>query len=235
MVMDEKIVTAVISQPHCYPWMGYLKLTRISDVFVVMDNVQFEKRSWQSRNRIKGPNGVVFLTVPVLSRGKYEQKIGEVLIDNTQNWRRKHLNTLEVSYRKAPHYEAVMSELRPMLEREWELLMDFTLGMLKKFCAMLKFEPRFVFASTLEIEGGKNEYLINVCRNFGATRYVSNDGSAAYLENDKFEAAGIQLDFLRYQHPEYPQLFGEFLPYMSVLDLLFNVGPDAAPEYILRG
>ena len=235
MSTEKKIETAVISQPHCYPWMGYMKLVWMSDVFVVLDNVQFQKRSWQNRNRIKGPNGPVFLTVPVVTKGKFDQAIGAVEIDNTQAWRRKHLKALEMNYRKAPHYDDIMAAAGPLLERDWNLLMDFTLAVLRMFCDLLRFEPDIVFASELDAQGGKNQYLINICKHFGATRYISNDGSAAYLDNSQFQDAGVTLEYLGYKHPEYPQLFGEFLPYMSCLDVLFNAGPEAARELIPAG
>jgi len=229
------IKTAVISQPHCCPWMGYMKLIAMSDVFVILDNVQFEKRSWQNRNRIKGPNGPVFLTVPVVTRGRYEQKISEVEIDNTQPWGKKHLKTIELNYRRAPHYDAIMNEIGPLLEKQWGFLMEFTISVIRTLSGLLRFEPDFHFASNIAAPGGKNEYLINICKQFDATRYISNDGSAAYLDDALFSAAAVKLEFLNYKHPEYEQLFGEFVPYMSCLDVLMNTGPERARELVLTG
>ena len=216
--------------------MGYIKQVCWPDVFVVLDNVQLEKQSWQTRNRIKGPNGPMFLTVPTLTKGKLEQKICEARINNASDWRRKHTGTFVANYRKAPHFEEIMAAVRPLLEREWEMLLDFNLAVLRALCALMGFKPNLHFASEIEAPNeGRNEYLINVCKHFGAERYVSNDGSAAYLEPEKFARSGVTLEFMRYRHPEYAQLFGDFVSHLSVLDVLFNMGPKAAAELIFQG
>jgi hypothetical protein len=227
--------TVVISQPHCYPWMGHMKLLHISDVFVIRDDVQLEKSSWQTRNRIKGQNGPVFLTIPVYTKGKSDQRIKDVQIDNSVNWRQKHLGVLQSQYAKAPHRNEVIDLLAPLMSQKWELLMDFTMSVTKAICGAIGIQPNFRFATEMELIGNKTECLVNICRQFGAVRYVSANGSAAYIEDQKFIDAGIKLEYLNYNPPEYPQLYGEFLPYMSVLDLLCNVGFAQALEYILKG
>jgi hypothetical protein len=207
--------------------MGYFDLIDQSDVFVFLDTVQFEKQSWQQRNRIKTANGPLWLTVPVYQSLK--QKIVDVRIDNTKNWRRNHSMSIANCYRRSPFWTDYWSQLEAAYCQDWNLLAELNMHLIGILCEMLLLKPRFVRMSDMpNIESEKTELLIDVCRTLGADTYLSPIGSRAYLGSDaEFRKAGISLLFHQYEHPTYPQLYGPFLPQLSIVDLLLNVGPKA--------
>jgi hypothetical protein len=214
-------------QPTYLPWMGYFDLIDQSDVFIFLDTVQFEKQSWQQRNRIKTANGPLWLTVPVYQSLK--QKIVDVRIDNTKNWRRNHSMSMVNSYRRSPFWTDYWPQLEAAYGQDWNLLVELNIHLIGILCEMLLLKPRFVRASDMpNIEGEKTKLLIDICRKLGADTYLSPLGSRAYLESDaEFRKVEISLLFHQYEHPIYPQLYGPFLPHLSIVDLLLNVGPKA--------
>jgi hypothetical protein len=217
-----------IMQPTYLPWVGYFGLMHSVDLFLLLDSVQFARRSWQQRNRIKTANGPIWLTVPVLSRGRRDQRVAEVEIDRSRDFPRGHVTALELSYRKAPSYAAQAPALLEILGAEHRLLTDLTIGALTLMRDAFGITTPVRRASELAAEGTSAELLANLCMQVGATEYVSPPGSAEYLDaSDAFQRAGIPYRYFEFAHPVYPQRFGEFLPFMSAVDLLFNCGPDA--------
>jgi WbqC-like protein family len=218
------VTTLVALQPGYLPWLGYFDLLHRADVFVHYDDVQFDKHGWRNRNRVKSPRGAVWLTVPVRHSGRFGQSVLDVEIDDRQDWRRKHLSTVAQFYARAPLVESVLPRLRDILERPWPRLVDLDLAIIDWLAAELGIATTRCRASELGIGGDRNERLIHLCRHFGATRYLSGDAARAYLDVERFATAGIEVVWHDYQHPTYPQLHGGFVPYMSTLDLLLNVG-----------
>lgn len=213
-----------IMQPTYLPWSGYFGLIRSVDLFIFLDSIQFAHRSWQQRNQIKTARGAQWLTVPVISKGRQDQRIDEVEIDVTNRFRAKHLTAIEQNYRKGACYEQVGDVFSP-LKTSSEKLADLNIALIEKIAAQLDIRTPMLRSSKLNGEGAKAELLAAFCREVGATEYVSPPGSQAYLnESDAFAQVGIPVSYFNYVHPEYPQLFGDFLPYMSIIDMLCNCG-----------
>ena len=221
------MTTLVVLQPGYLPWLGYFDLLKKADVFVHYDDVQFDKHGWRNRNRVKGPKGAVWLTVPVLHGGRGAQSILEVEIDNRQSWRRKQLSTLEQLYARAPFSKAYLPRLREILDRPWSRLVDLDFAVIEWLAETLGIATPRYRSSELDIGGSRNERLINLCRHFAASRYMSGDAARAYLDVTAFAAAGVEVVWHNYAHPTYLQQHGEFLPYLSVIDLLLNEGGNS--------
>lgn len=220
--------TVAIMQPTYLPWLGYFDLIDQSECFVFLDSVQFEKRSWQQRNRIKGPDNVLWLTVPVLTKGRRDQRIDEVMIDQTQAFQEKHIKTITHLYSRASFFVQYTDGLSIVLRKSHQFLADLNIELIRWLCTQLGIETEMVRSSSLNVEGGKVELLVNICKALGADRYLSAAGSRTYIEeNNLFVPNGIDLVYHDYRHPEYRQLHGQFVPYLSVVDLLFNEGPSS--------
>lgn len=217
-----------ISQPTYLPWLGYFDLIDEVDSFVVLDNVQFEKQSWQQRNRIKTPTGLQWLTVPVQFRGRLGQKILEVEIREAEFWR-KHLRAIELNYARAAYFNHYFAELTDILKNygAGSRLVDVNLSLLNWLLKTLDIRTPVLRASSLGEEGKRTELLANICQNLGATQYLSPLGSAVYLlsELSIFSSRNVEARFQNYTHPEYKQLFPPFISYACVLDVIFNEGP----------
>jgi len=219
--------TLVVLQPSYLPWLGYLDQMAKADAFVWYDDVQFDKHGWRNRNRIKSPKGPLWLTVPVLHTGRALQSINSVEIDSRQPWAAKHLRSIEQSYARAPFLASTLPKLSEILLQPWKLLVDLNIATTKWLAEEFAITTPLYRSSALTIAGDRNERLINLCRHFGATRYVSGDAARSYLDVEAFSAAGIEVVWHSYRHPEYPQLHGAFVPQLSALDLLLNLGPSA--------
>lgn len=224
----------MVLQPGYLPWLGFFDQMNRSDIFVFYDDVQFDKNGWRNRNRIKSPTGPHWLTVPVRINS-LSQQILETEIDDRQPWARKHIGSIKQFYAHAPyliHYLPELEEL--LLGRRWELLIDLDLAVIKTFCAWLGITHRMVRSSELGITGERSERLLNICRHFGTRRYLSGTAAQGYLNVDLFADNGIEVEWQNYEHPIYPQQHGDFVPYLSILDLLLNCG-DESLSIIDRG
>jgi len=227
---------ATISQPRYMPYPGYFHRIALSDVFVVLDTVQFKAREWDRRNkvRVSQKKGWTLLTVPVTNAPR-DTIIYEVRIDNSQPWREKHWRTLESSYRRAPYFDAYAADLKAFYTREYDLIRDFNVDMTRYFCKCLGISTEIILASTLQAKGASSDLLVDLCQLIGADTYWSGSEGRHYIDEAKFSAAGISLVYQDYDHPVYPQIHGlPFVPYMSVVDVLFNCGP-ASLDIVLSG
>jgi WbqC-like protein family len=219
------VTTLVVLQPGYLPWLGYFDLLKKADLFVHYDDVQFDKHGWRNRNRVKGPKGVVWLTVPVLHSGRSGQSVLDVEIDDRRNWRRKHLATVGQFYARAPLIDVLLPRLQEILEQPWRRLVELDLALTDWLAAELTITTPRYRASELGISGDdRNQRLLNLCQHFGASRYLSGNAARDYLDLDRFRAAGVEVTWHDYVHPTYTQLHGEFVPYLSVLDLILNEG-----------
>lgn len=218
-----------ISQPGYLPWSGFFDLIDQVDQFVLLDDAQFVKQSWDQRNRIKASTGLEWLTVPVVFRGRLGQRLCDVEIREPEFWR-KHLRSVEVNYGKARYFADYFPRFKEILE-EWgprRRLIDLNLALIQWLATELAVTTPMVRASTLGVEGKRSGRLVSMCKLLRATDYLS-PRSASYLLDDLtlFEEVGLKVWFQNYKHPEYEQRFPPFLPYASVLDLLFNEGQES--------
>jgi len=215
-----------IHQPQYLPWLGYFDKIDRSDAFVFLDNVQFKKNEWQNRNKIKTSENWQWITVPVIH--KFGQEICEVKINNTVTWGKKHLNTIITNYSKAPFFREHVEFFEKTFARKWQYLADINIHVIQYLTEALGISyKKFVRASEYALSEEPTERLTDICKQMKGDAYLSGKDGANYLDLDKFEKEGIQVIFQDYKHPQYPQLYGNFTPYLSVIDLLFNCGPES--------
>ena len=234
MTADTDTRTLVVLQPGYLPWLGFFDQMRRADIFVFYDDVQYDKNGWRNRNRIKSPAGPHWLTVPVRV-GSLSQRISETEVDNRQPWARKHLGTVRQFYSKAPHLKRYLPELEELLAgRRWELLAELDEAVVKLMCRWLGLERPTLRSSELGVEGQRSERLLKLCLRLGARRYLSGSAAQSYLDVEMFARHGVEVVWQDYSHPVYPQQHGDFVPFLSALDLLLNCGDDSA-SIIARG
>ena len=213
-----------ISQPTLYPWIGYFDIIKKSDIFVILDDVQFNRHSWQQNNRIKDPNldQEVWLNIPV-KKAKLDTNINEIKIDNSQKWKRKHIRALETCY--GINFKQ-MDWLNNLFSKDYEILSNFNIDFIEKCCNYLEIDTKIIYSSTLNITGEKTEKLLNICKLFSADSYLSTIGTKEkYLKNEEylFKDVGIKVMYHDYHHPKYTQRGKNFLDYLSILDLILNL------------
>lgn len=223
-------MNVVILQPSYIPWRGYFDQIRRADLFIFYDDVQYDKHGWRNRNQIKTVQGKQWLTIPVHSRGVTEGiAIRDVRIDWSKPWAKNHLKALTVTYNKSPHFRDYLPLLESFYNRHDEYLADFTIAttiLLSRELGLAS--TRFLRSSELPgIDGVKTDRLIQILKQVGAQHYISGPSTRDYIEREKFEQAGITLEYMEYNYPEYPQPYPPFDPYVTVLDLLFTTGKDA--------
>lgn len=220
-----------IHQPQYWPWPPYLDKVADADLFIVLDTVDFQKNGLQNRNQIKAAAGAQWLTVPVKQR--LGQSLLETAVDNTQNWRRKHWSAIEQNYRKAPHFARYAPELQALYEQPWERLTELNLRILELLRGWLGIETPVRRSSGMKAAGKASELVLNLCREAGATRYLSGSGGKDYLDQAAFAAAGVEIVWqaARPSRP-YPQQHpaAGFVPGLSALDALLNCGPERVLE-----
>jgi hypothetical protein len=220
--------TVAVLQPGYLPWLGFFDQLRRADVFVYYDDVQYDKHGWRNRNRIKTQDGPLWLTVPVRHSGQPSPKIVDVEIDNRTPWARKHIASIQQAYARAPFRDRYVPALGELLQREWHRLVDLDLACIELIARWFGLRPPVERSSRLGIDGERSERLVRICSCFGASTYLSGDAAQGYLDVALFQRHGIRVEWQRFPHPRYPQLHGEFVPFLSSLDILLNCGDDAA-------
>jgi hypothetical protein len=223
-------VNVVILQPSYIPWRGYFSQIRKADLFIFYDDVQYDKHGWRNRNQIKTARGKQWLTIPVHSKGVTEGiAIKDVRIDWSQPWGKNHLKALTFTYNKAPYFKEYLPLLESFYTRRDECLADFTIETSILLSRELGINStRFLRSSELPgITGVKTDRLIQILKHVGAQQYLSGPSARDYIEKEKFEQAGIRLEYMEYNYPEYPQLYPPFDPYVTIFDVLFMAGKNA--------
>ena len=224
--MAQKRVAIV--QSSYIPWKGYFDLIRAADEFILLDDVQFTKRDWRSRNRIKTKDGLLWLSIPVHTKGRYEQRILDTTISDP-SWARTHWQTIRSAYGRAPYFD----EYAPVFEPLYRTPLSDRLSLVNHSlivaaCSALGITTPLSWSEAYHPRDGRNERLIDLCVKSGATEYLSGPAARGYLDERAFNDAGIAVQFADYDgYPEYPQLHGPFEHAVSVLDLLFCTGPHA--------
>ena len=224
-------MNVVILQPSYIPWRGYFDQIRRADLFIFYDDVQYDKHGWRNRNQIKTSQGKQWLTIPVHSQGVTKGvPIKDVRIDWSKPWPKKHLNALKYAYAKAPYFQTNLPWLETIYSRQDEFLANFTIDITFELSQKLGIKnTRFIRSSQIEdIQGQKSDRLIQILKEVGATHYISGPSAQGYIEVEKFLDAGISLEFMEYNYPEYTQLHPPYDPYVTILDLIFMEGENAA-------
>lgn len=223
-----------IMQPTYLPWSGYIALAMSVDQFVYLDSVQFSRRSWQQRNRIKTSNGETLLTVPVV-KGPREQNICDVEIFKNGDFPLKHIETLLHAYSKSRYFSDYSEMLFSILNEGHKSLAELNIRISNWIFETLDVKVKTLRSSSLNLSGNKDELLSNICTSLDAEHYVSPIGSSSYLDNSSyFGEEGIKFSYMNYSPTEYKQLYGDFIPSLSVIDLLFNEGKHSL-EIIKKG
>jgi hypothetical protein len=219
-------------QPVLMPWAGFFHKMALADSFVIFDGVQFERHGYSNRVRIKTHKRPKWLTIPV-EHGQPRLCDARIV---PGNWARKHLKSIEFAYSKAPHFERYWEELEAVysLAADCSTLSDCTRTLMIWLMEKLGIRKRVINATTLGLDGSKSELVLDMCLKMQATTYIFGSQGLHYADAAAFQAAGVRAVFQAYQHPEYPQLHGPFVPGLSVLDLLMNCGPESL-DIIMRG
>lgn len=218
-----------ILQPGYLPWLGFFAQIATSDIFVIYDDVQFDKHGWRNRNRIKTANGAAWLTVPVLHKGRGPQLINAVKINRNENWKTKHKKTIEQNYSKAKYFEKYWGIIRASIDEDFELLIDLNMSIIRKLLDFLGISTELHLSSELSIYGDRVTRLIKIIKRFNGTHFIEGPSGISYLDNhsDEFDKLGITIHYYDYAHPQYSQLYGKFVSHLSIIDLLFNHGDDS--------
>lgn len=221
-----------IVQSNYIPWKGYFDLIASVDDFILYDDMQYTRRDWRNRNQIKTPQGIQWLSVPVAVKGLYHQKICETKLDG-QDWELTHWRTLEQNYKRAPHFDEIAQWLRPLYESGRHThLSSLNRELIEAVCRYLGISTHITDSSQYTLADGKTERLADLCAQAGGTHYVSGPSAQGYVEEEIFEQHGITLEWFDYEgYRPYPQLWGDFTHFVSILDLLFNCG-KAAPSFM---
>lgn len=220
--------TLAIVQSSYIPWRGYFDLINSVDEFILYDDVQYTRRDWRNRNTIKSAGGVIWLTIPVEVKGKYFQKIKDTVVADSK-WTRDHWRSIVHNYSKAPYF----CEYRELFEElyskpEDKLLSQINYRFIAAICGMLGISTTMCWSMDYDLAGDKTERLLSLCKQAGATNYVSGPAAQAYLNEDLFRREGISVAYMDYSgYREYAQLYPPFQSQVSIIDLIFNEGPHA--------
>jgi hypothetical protein len=218
-----------IHQPNYLPWLGFFEKVSTADTYVILDSVQYEKGGFTNRNKVRTPDspaGWQWLTVPV-KKGSSNMLIRDVEIDNTQKWREISLRTVLRAYQKAPFLNDYRWLLEEAYKKEWGSLRELNVHMIEELFKAFSLSPRIVCSSELDIAGKKSDLNLDICKQVGATTYVSGISGKGYLDMASFKEAGIDVEIQDYQHPIYKQVSEPFIANMCALDVLLNYGPES--------
>jgi len=221
-----------IVQSNYIPWKGYFDMIAAADEFILYDDMQYTRRDWRNRNQIKTPQGVQWLTVPVRVKGKYHQKIRETEVDGF-DWAAAHWKILVQNYRRASHFAEISEWLEPLyLNESYNRLSQLNRCFIEAVCRYLSIKTVISNSWDYKLVDGKTERLAGLCVQAGGTVYISGSAAKAYVDEQVFVDKGVELTWFDYiGYPEYPQLWGEFIHGVTILDLLFNCGKDS-PRYM---
>lgn len=221
-------------QPVYLPWLGLLHKIALAEAFVSFDDVQYQDRDWNNRNRIKTAAGPLWLTVPVFNKGHYDLKLTEVAIRNDVPWRRKHFKAIQLAYGSAPYGKRYLPFFEEVYRREWERLADLNEYILKFLLVEVGIRVPFRRLSEMGLTSKKSELVLEMCKRMNAALYIFGAQGRDYADVAAFHAAGVKVVFQDYVHPTYAQVHGPFVSHLSAVDLLFNHGSDAL-EILMSG
>ncbi|WP_169716179.1 WbqC family protein [Ureibacillus manganicus] len=214
-----------IHQPNYLPWIGFFDKLDQVDRFVLLDKAQFSKGNFINRNKIKSPQGSLFLTVPIKNKLK---PINELVIDHQKKWQVQHWKSIEANYKKAPFWSLYHKGFEQIYLQKWDLLAPFNITLIKHICSLLSISTDIFVESDFGIDfGSNNTRNVNIVSHLGGTIYVSGTGAKAYNQPNEYTNNGIELIYQDFKHPFYSQRYGDFESNLSIIDLLFNCGPES--------
>ncbi|MGI9594551.1 MAG: WbqC family protein [Acidimicrobiales bacterium] len=221
----------VMTQSNYIPWRGFFDMIDRADVVVLYDDAQYTRRDWRNRNKIKTATGPKWLTIPVKVKGRYEQRIYDTEV--ADRWTTSHWSSIEQAYREAPCFAGERDFVADLYRQaaEFDHLSQVNRFFLESLCGRLTIDTPFLDSSSFELSGTSTEKLLNVCVELGATSYLSGPAAKDYLDVEAFSARGIEVEWMSFDYPDYPQLHGEFIGPVSVIDLLLHTG-SAALDHI---
>jgi hypothetical protein len=221
-------------QPQYLPYMGFFNKVMLADKFVFLDHVQFRKNGWQNRNRIRTKHGWIWLTIPILTKGKFSQRIYYVKINNSVNWRSKHWKSIYYNYQHAPYFSEYKDFFESVYSTNWETLWDLNIFTTMFLFDALNIKVQMFSSSSFTFVGKKTDLLIEMCLKLGADTYLSGCGPGAktYVDLEKFMQNSLRHKFQYFTSPTYVQQYDSFVPNLSVIDLLFNYGKEKSREII---
>jgi hypothetical protein len=225
-----------IHQPNFTPWLGYFSKIAQSDVFIILDNVEYQvgnANSITNRVKIKTQNGELFFTIPI--RKSELKNINQQMIDWQQPWLKKQLKTLEMNYAKAPFKKEAFDFFHPLLNQSFDNLAAYNSNIIQSICNELKIETQIKMASTIEnISDDKNQRLIDLCKRFDCNIYLSGNGAKKYNDENLYNKQGVEIIYTSFTHPVYPQLHGEFNAGLSIIDAWMNCGKNYLIELFAK-
>jgi hypothetical protein len=228
--------TVAIVQSNYIPWKGYFDLIRSADEFILFDSMQYTRRDWRNRNQIKTEHGLAWLTIPVNVKGRFHQAIRDTTVSD-RGWAERHWSTLRHAYARAPFFKAYADRFETAYSAAATLrsLSEINALLIREVCSCLGITTVLSWDTDYPLVEGKTERLVALCLAAGATHYLSGPSARDYIVPELFERADLGLEWLDYRgYPEYPQLYPPFEHAVSILDLIFHTGPDAA-RYLRRG
>ncbi len=223
--------TVVIHQPDFMPYLGFFHRLLNSNLFVVLDNVQFLRRGWHHRDKLKTPQGDCWFTLGLV-KSSQDTKINDILLSD-DNWKEKHLNLFKQNYKKAKYFNEIFPLIKELYSSEFEKMIDFNMASITMFMELFDIKIEMDYSSRYNIETKANNLLVDILKKVNATHYLSGVGAMDYFDPIPYDRANIEVLWQDFTHPVYPQLHGEFIPYLSSIDLFFNCGIERSRE-ILR-
>lgn len=220
-------------QPAYNPWLGYIHKILISDIFVIMDDVQYEKNSFINRNKILQNNTEIMLTIPIKTKNYKTKSIKDMETLNN-NWKIKHLKSIEQSYKKTKNFESIFLEIKDIIHIDSKYLIDYTNSYLLFLVRYLNINTKIVFASDLKIKSKKLDYIIELTQNFDASTFIFGELGKNYVDTKYIKNKKITPFFQKYNHPQYNQISQTFHPNLGIIDLLFNEEKSKIKEIIMR-
>lgn len=213
-----------VHQPNYIPWIGYFYKIYKSDIFVFMDDVQYIRKGFINRNRIKTHQGVSWLTIPVENKGNYGTDINKMKIRNDLQWQENHLKNIEMNYKRSDYFNDFNSIFKDCLIKDYDNLGQLNIYIIKSICRLLNIKTEIILSSELNIKETGTERIISICRAVGANMYLSGSGGSKYQDEKMFEDNSIQLVYSDFKEKQYKQLWGDFAGSLSVIDYIFNCG-----------
>ena len=217
--------TISIRQPGYLPYLGFFKKIQSVDEFIFLNDVQYSRGDWDNRNKIRTTEGSLWLTVPILNNSK--KLLNEVKIDNSSSWIYKHKSAIKHNYENSLFFDKYWNHIEEILDKSYTKLLELNIALINYFISVLKIKTKIIFSSDLNLDSTGSEKLLDICKNCNAQIYLSGELGTNYLNEKIFEKEGIQVIFEKFIHPTYSQKFEEFIPNMSIIDLLFNEGENS--------
>jgi len=222
-----KALRVAAIQSSFIPWRGYFDFIDSVDQFVFLDDVQYTVRDWRNRNKIKTPKGAEWVTVPVI-HDRREQRIDESRILQEGDWRKKIIGSWSCNYRAAKYYDTGLALLECVEDRSYSTISQLNISLIRRVCEYLDINTPMILSSELDLQGSKTERLIDMLKKLNATTYLSGPSADAYLDKDLFWQNGIRLEYKSYDYAPYPQLWGDFIGEVTVLDMIANCGAESS-------